>query len=54
MGEENSHPLLSSIIGILALIVVFYRIIFIGYPMFSEGYQKGQISIILKSITTLV
>ena len=42
MGEENSHPLLSSIIGILALIVVFYRIIFIGYPMFLEWYKKKK------------
>ena len=54
MVEENKHPLLSSVIGILAIIVVFYRIIFIGYPMFLEGYQRGEISIILKSITTLV
>jgi len=54
MTEKNNHPLLSSVIGLLALIVVIYRVIFIGYPIFLEGYQKGQISIILKSITTLV
>jgi|SaaInlStandDraft_7_1057024.scaffolds.fasta_scaffold00101_41 hypothetical protein len=53
MSDDN-HPTLSTIMGILALIVVFYRIIFIGYPMFMEGYNKKKIHIIFKALTTLV
>lgn len=52
--NEDSNPTLSTIMGILALIVVFYRIIFIGYPMFMEGYNKKKIHIIFKALTTLV
>jgi hypothetical protein len=40
--------------GILALVIVVYRIIFIGYPMFIEGYIKKEMHIIFKSFTTLV
>ena len=50
----TNHKLLSSIMGILALVIVVYRIIFIGYPMFLEGYKKKEIHIIFKSFTTLV
>jgi len=53
MSDDN-HPALSTVMGILALIVVFYRIIFIGYPMFMEGYNKKKLHIIFKALTTLV
>ena len=49
-----NHKLLSSIMGILALVIVVYRIIFIGYAMFIEGYIKKEMHIIFKSFTTLV
>lgn len=52
MDEKESN--LAIIIGILALIVVFYRIIYIGIPMYKEGFKKKDISLILKATTLLV
>lgn len=51
MIEDNT---LSFVMGILALIVVIYRLIYIGYPMFEEGYRKNDASKMLKSMTLLV
>ena len=52
---ELSHsPNLSIIMGILALIVVIYRIIYIATPIFKEGFKKKDISLILKAATLLV
>ena len=52
---ELSHsPNLSIIMGILALIVVIYRIISIATPIFKEGFKKKDISLILKAATLLV
>lgn len=53
MSEDGQSPL-AIIMGSLALMVVFYRIIYIGYPMFLSGYQKGNITTIFKAFTTLV
>lgn len=52
MEQDKSN--LAILMGILALAVVFYRIIYIGYPMFMSGVNKGNVSIIFKSLTTLV
>jgi hypothetical protein len=52
MSEKDS--LLSIIMGILALIVVIYRLLYIGYPMFEEGFYEKNPSKMLKSITLLV
>ena len=49
MHESHSAIL----IGILALIVIFYRISAIGYPLFREGLQKRNIGLIFKSFTQL-
>jgi hypothetical protein len=51
MVEEST---LSFIMGILALVVVIYRLIYIGYPMFEEGFRKNDTSKMLKSMTLLV
>jgi len=42
------------IIGILSLIVFFYRTIYIMFPMMYEGYAKNNVSLIMKSFTMLV
>jgi hypothetical protein len=52
MSEKDS--LLSIIMGILALIVVIYRLLYIGYPMFEEGFNEKNPSKMLKSLTLLV
>ena len=44
----------TTIIGIMAIIVILYRIIYIGYPIFLEGYNTNQLHLILKAMTTLV
>jgi hypothetical protein len=51
--DDTEKPL-SIFMGILALIVIIYRLIYIGYPIFEEGVRKGEISKILKSVTLLV
>ena len=38
----------------MALIVILYRIIYIGYPIFLKGYNTNQLHLILKAMTTLV
>ena len=50
---EYKHTF-TTIIGVMALIVILYRIIFIGYPIFLEGYNSNQLHLILKAMTTLV
>ena len=52
MSEKDS--LLSIIMGILALIVVIYRLLYIGYPMFEKGFNEKNPSKMLKSLTLLV
>lgn len=42
------------VIGLMALVVVIYRVIYIGIPIFMEGYTKGDMAIVLKSLTQLV
>jgi hypothetical protein len=41
-------------IGILSLIVIIYRVIYIGGPIFTQGYETGDIGLMLKSLTQLV
>jgi hypothetical protein len=48
--DEN----LAIIMGVLSIIIVLYRVIYIGYPIFMDGYKKKDISIILKAMTQLV
>ena len=48
--DEN----LAIFMGILSIMVVVYRVIYIGYPIFIDGYKKKDISIILKAMTQLV
>lgn len=51
---ESIHESNTAIfIGILALIVIFYRIAVIGYPLFREGLQKRNMGLIFKSFTQL-
>lgn len=49
-----SEDRLATLIGIMALIVVVYRVIYIGVPIFREGYDKSDIRLVLKSLTQLV
>ena len=49
--ENKTLPV---VMGTLALIVVIYRIIFIGYPIFLEGIQQEKLWLIFKALTTLV
>ena len=51
--DESEKPI-SIFMGILALIVIIYRLIYIGYPIFEEGIRKREISQVLKSVTLLV
>jgi hypothetical protein len=51
--DESEKPI-SILMGILALIVILYRLIYIGYPILEEGIRKREISQILKSVTLLV
>lgn len=51
---QNKDSLLSIIMGILAIIVVIYRLLYIGYPIFEEGLRNKDASQILKSFTLLV
>jgi hypothetical protein len=44
----------ATLIGVMALIVVVYRLIYIGFPIFQEGYNKSDIGLVLKSLTQLV
>lgn len=48
--DEN----LAIIMGVLSIIIVLYRVIYIGYPIFMDGLKKKDISIILKAMTQLV
>jgi hypothetical protein len=50
---DNDYNL-SIIMGILAIMVVLYRIIYIGLPIYAEGFKKKDISLILKATTLLV
>ena len=45
---------LSIFIGILAIIVIIYRITFLAIPMFMEGFAKNNIKIMFESLTLLV
>jgi len=45
---------LTTIIGVMAFIVILYRIIYLGYPIFLKGYNTNQLHLILKAMTTLV
>ena len=41
-------------IGILALIVVLYRLMFLMIPMFSEGFKEKNYAKMFKSLSLLV
>ena len=41
-------------IGILALIVIIYRVLFIMIPMMKEGIHKKNLGIIMKSFSIIV
>jgi hypothetical protein len=45
---------LSIFIGILAIIVIIYRISFLAIPMFMEGFVKNDVKIMFESLTLLV
>ena len=51
---KDLNPTFTTIIGVLAMIVILYRIIYIGYPIFLEGYNNKNMSLIFKALTTLV
>lgn len=52
--EKSNEEIIAIIMGILSIIVVIYRIISIGLPMFLIGIEEKNISTIFKSMTTLV
>ena len=50
----DNGGVLGSIIGFMALIVIIYRIAYIGLPIFQDGYNKGDIGMMLKALTQVV
>lgn len=45
---------LAIFIGILAVIVIIYRILFLAVPTFMKGFNKNDMKIMFESITLLV
>lgn len=45
---------LQIIIGILATIVVIYRIVFMMIPMFRDGYRENDYAKMFKSLSLIV
>ena len=45
---------LAEVVGVMAVMVVLYRIGFIMVPMLRDGFTKGDRSIVLKSLTMIV
>ena len=52
--QELDTKNLQALIGILAAIVVIYRIIFMMVPMLSEGFKDRDYAKMLKSISLIV
>jgi hypothetical protein len=51
---SDEHTWHSLVIAIASLVVFFYRIIMLGYPMFMDGIKTQQYDKALMSLTLLV
>jgi hypothetical protein len=52
--ERLNTETLQIIIGILAGIVVIYRIVFMMVPMLTEGFKQNNYATMMKSISLIV
>lgn len=52
--KYNLNNILAIIVGIMASLVVLYRIIVIMIPMIKKGIQNNDIPLIFKAISLLV
>lgn len=51
---NNNFKHIDFFFGLLAILVVIYRLLFIMYPLMMKGIQNNEISEIFKSFTLLV
>jgi len=54
MLSKECEDKLAIFVGILAIIVIIYRIMFLAIPMFVEGFIKKDMKIMFESMTLLV
>lgn len=54
MLAKKCEDKLSIFVGILAIIVIIYRIMFLAVPMFVEGFLKKNMKMMFESLTLLV
>jgi len=54
MLAKKCEDKLAIFVGILAIIVIIYRIMFLAIPMFVEGFIKKDMKIMFESMTLLV